>query len=106
MTSQPGYQRGDRIALVHTGDPATRLRPSDQGTVTRWDPAQGQFSGHEADCNASELRFYVACMSATQVPADDLAVECAYDCGAIHLALSGRALGDVGQPQHTPTQPP
>ena len=42
MTSQPGYQRGDRIALVATGDPYTRLRPGDQGTVTRWDPAQGQ----------------------------------------------------------------
>ncbi len=41
MTSQPGYQRGDRIALVRTDDPGT-LRPGDQGTVTRWDPAQGQ----------------------------------------------------------------
>ena len=38
MTSQPGYQRGDRIALVATDDPDTRLRPGDQGTVTRWDP--------------------------------------------------------------------
>ena len=42
MTSQPCYQRGDRIALVGTDDPGTRLRPGDQGTVTRWDPAQGQ----------------------------------------------------------------
>jgi Domain of unknown function (DUF4314) len=42
MTSQPGYQRGDRIALVRTDDPGTRLRPGDQGTVTRWDPTQGQ----------------------------------------------------------------
>ena len=42
MTSQPGYQRGDRVALVATDDPGTRLRPGDQGTVTRWDPAQGQ----------------------------------------------------------------
>ena len=42
MTSQPGYQRGDRIALVRTGDHDTRLRPGDQGTVTRWNPAQGQ----------------------------------------------------------------
>ena len=42
MSSQPGYQRGDRIALVATDDPDTRLRPGDQGTVTRWDPAQGQ----------------------------------------------------------------
>jgi hypothetical protein len=44
MTSQPGYQRGDRIALVATDDPDTRLRPGDQGTVTRWDPAQGQLN--------------------------------------------------------------
>ena len=42
MTSQPCYQRGDRIALVGTDDPGTRLRRGDQGTVTRWDPAQGQ----------------------------------------------------------------
>lgn len=42
MSSQPGYQRGDRIALVATDDPDTRLRPGDQGTVTRWDPAEGQ----------------------------------------------------------------
>ena len=31
--SQPGY----RIALVRTGDPGTRLRPGDQGTVPRRD---------------------------------------------------------------------
>lgn len=42
MSSQPGYQRGDRVALVATDDPDTRLHPGDQGTVTRWDPAQGQ----------------------------------------------------------------
>jgi len=42
MNSQPGYQPGDRVALVATDDPSTRLRPGDQGTVTRWDPAQGQ----------------------------------------------------------------
>jgi hypothetical protein len=42
MTSPSAYQRGDRVALVHTGDPHTRLRPGDQGTVTQWDPAQGQ----------------------------------------------------------------
>ena len=42
ITTQPGYQRGDRVALVRTDDPDTRLRPGDQGTVTRWDPAQGQ----------------------------------------------------------------
>ena len=34
------YQRGDRVALVRTNDPDTRLRPGDEGTVTRWDPAQ------------------------------------------------------------------
>jgi uncharacterized protein DUF4314 len=36
------WQRGDRIALVRTDGPATRLRPGDQGTVTRWDPALSQ----------------------------------------------------------------
>ena len=39
MTS---WQPGDRIALEYTDDPHTRLRPGDEGTVTRWDPAQGQ----------------------------------------------------------------
>ena len=39
MTS---WQPGDRVALVRTDDPDTRLRPGDQGTVTRWDPGQGQ----------------------------------------------------------------
>jgi hypothetical protein len=42
MTCPAPYQRGDRVALVRTDDPDTRLRPGDQGTVTRWDPAQGQ----------------------------------------------------------------
>ena len=42
MTSPAPYQPGDRIALVATDDPGTRLRPGDQGTVTRWDPAHGQ----------------------------------------------------------------
>ena len=65
MTSQPGYQRGDRIALVRTDDPGTRLRPGDQGTVTRWDPAQGQFSYCSAPFDASELRFHVVDMPVT-----------------------------------------
>jgi hypothetical protein len=42
MTCPAPYQRGDRVALVRTDDPDTRLRPGDQGTVTRWDPAQEQ----------------------------------------------------------------
>ena len=42
MTSPAHWQGGDRVALVRTDDPDTRLRPGDQGTVTRWDPAQEQ----------------------------------------------------------------
>ncbi|MEV1329911.1 DUF4314 domain-containing protein [Micromonospora costi] len=34
------YQVGDRIALEHTSDPHTRLRPGDEGTVRRYDPDQ------------------------------------------------------------------
>lgn len=30
-------QRGDRVELVRTSDPHTRLRPGDQGTVRRVD---------------------------------------------------------------------
>jgi hypothetical protein len=30
------YRPGDRIALEETGDPYTRLRPGDEGTVTRF----------------------------------------------------------------------
>ena len=36
------FERGDRIALEHTGDPDTRLRPGDEGTVTRYHPGLGQ----------------------------------------------------------------
>ncbi len=44
MSGQPGYQRGDRIALEYTGDPHTRLQPGDEGTVTGYDPRHGQLS--------------------------------------------------------------
>ena len=59
------FQRGDRVALVHTGDPHTRLRPGDEGTVTRYDPLDRQFSDCSAPFDASELRFYVADMPVT-----------------------------------------
>ena len=36
------FARGDRVTLVHTADPHTRLRPGDEGTVTRYDHAMGQ----------------------------------------------------------------
>ena len=42
MATPAPYQPGDRVALVATDDPHTRLRPGDQGTVLRWDPAQQQ----------------------------------------------------------------
>ena len=32
----------DRVALEHTDDPRTRLRPGDEGTVTRYDPGLGR----------------------------------------------------------------
>ena len=35
-------RRGDRVALEHTTDPYTRLRPGDEGTVTTYDPQLGQ----------------------------------------------------------------
>jgi len=52
MTSPAPYQRGDRVALVRTDDPDTRLRPGDQGTVIRWDPAQSQLH-IRWDCGSS-----------------------------------------------------
>ncbi|HEY2261240.1 MAG TPA: DUF4314 domain-containing protein [Streptosporangiaceae bacterium] len=36
------FQSGDRVALEHTDDPHTRLRPGDEGTVTGYDPGPGQ----------------------------------------------------------------
>ncbi len=36
------FQRGDRVALEYTDDPHTRLRPGEEGTVTRYDPKLGQ----------------------------------------------------------------
>lgn len=59
------FMRGDRVALEHTGDPDTRLRPGDEGTVTRYDPGPGQFSDHRTYHRASELLIRVADMSAT-----------------------------------------
>ena len=44
MSGQPGYQRGDRIALACTADPHTRLQPGDEGTVTSYDPRHGQLN--------------------------------------------------------------
>ena len=38
------YQRGDRIALVHTSDPYTRLIPGTAGTVTGYDARLGQLA--------------------------------------------------------------
>ncbi len=32
------YEHGQRVELVHTNDPHTRLRPGDHGTVTSYDP--------------------------------------------------------------------
>lgn len=42
VSSQPGYQHGDRIALQRTTDPHTPLQPGDEGTVTTYDPGLGQ----------------------------------------------------------------
>jgi hypothetical protein len=44
VSGQPGYQRGDRIALACTADPHTRLQPGDEGTVTSYDPRHGQLN--------------------------------------------------------------
>jgi hypothetical protein len=42
------FERGDRVALERTDDPDTRLRPGDEGTVTRYHADLRQFS----DCSA------------------------------------------------------
>ncbi len=44
MSGQPGYRRGDRIALEYTTDPHTGLQPGDEGTVTGYDSRHGQLS--------------------------------------------------------------
>ena len=36
------FERGNRVTLEHTDDPDTRLRPGDEGTVTRYTPGLGQ----------------------------------------------------------------
>ena len=59
------FQRGDRVALEHTDDPHTRLRPGDEGIVIRYDPEPGQFSDCSSPFDASELRFYVDDMPVT-----------------------------------------
>lgn len=44
MSRQPGFQRGDRIALEYTADPYTQLQPGDQGTVTGYESSLGQLN--------------------------------------------------------------
>ena len=34
------FERGARVALEHTDAPHTKLRPGDEGTVTRYVPGQ------------------------------------------------------------------
>ena len=41
---QHKFQSGDRVALEHTDDPHTRLRPGDEDTVTGYDPGPGQLA--------------------------------------------------------------
>jgi len=38
------YQTGNRVALVHTSDPHTRLIPGTAGTVTGYDDRHGQLN--------------------------------------------------------------
>ena len=59
------FERGDRVALEFTDDPHTRLRPGDEGTVTRHDPKLGLFSDRRMRYDASELVFCVPDMSVT-----------------------------------------
>lgn len=59
------FRRGDRVALEHTDDPDTRLRPGDEGTVTGYAQGPGELSDHRMPYDASELVFRVADMSAT-----------------------------------------
>jgi Domain of unknown function (DUF4314) len=40
------FERGDRVALERTDDPDTRLRPGDEGTVTRYHAGLGQLDVH------------------------------------------------------------
>ena len=61
----PSYQAGDRIALVHTADPYTRLTPGTAGTVTGYNDRPGQFSDRRVPFDASELVFCVTDMSVT-----------------------------------------
>jgi len=63
--ADPGYQRGDRIALEHTTDPYTRLTPGTQGTVTGYDPRHGQFSNRRASRDSYDLLICVADVSVT-----------------------------------------
>ena len=54
------FERGDRVALEYTDDPHTRLRPGDEGTVTRYDPeprsARRQLGQRKHPVHAPERR--------------------------------------------------
>jgi hypothetical protein len=59
------YQRGDRVVLVRTSDPFTRLIPGTAGTVAGYDERLCEFSDRHVPFDASELVFRVADMSVT-----------------------------------------
>jgi len=61
----PGYQPGERVILIATTDPRTRLTPGTRGTVTGRNDRHGQFSDCSVLFDTSELRFYVADMPVT-----------------------------------------
>ena len=53
------FTRGDRVALEDTDDLDTRLRPGDEGTVTRYHPESGQLDVRwtaEAPCPCSRTK--------------------------------------------------
>jgi Domain of unknown function (DUF4314) len=52
------YQTGDRVALVHTSDPHTRLIPGTAGTVTGHDDRHGQLNVAWDDRSSLSMLLY------------------------------------------------
>src|SRR5215831_3090072 len=93
------YQRGDRVALVHTSDPHTRLAPGAAGTVTGYDPRLAQFSDRRGSHDASELVFCVANMSVMLTGRPGGSADERFRPGGSRTLATGRCPGYAGWPR-------
>src|SRR5258708_36935623 len=99
MPKEPSvtYQAGDRVALVHTADPYTRLTPGTAGAVTGYRDRLGQFSDRRVPYDASELVSRVADMSVTSTGHPGGSADERFGPGGFRTPTTGRRPGYAGR---------